>query len=174
VLLAACHTPGEAGTRDGSAFDPTRADSTQARAVADSTQWPTYGRDLANTRYSPLSQITVARVFAIDARTGRSRWEYVHSYSTTVDCCGPINKGVTVYGGRVFMATAAARVVALDAKTGAKLWDVKAGDNEAGYHMTPARSRGRRRRRCHAMNVDSHRGDALLVFALPASARATR
>ncbi|MEO7085111.1 MAG: PQQ-binding-like beta-propeller repeat protein [Gemmatimonadaceae bacterium] len=130
---------------------------------------------MANTRYSPLAQITAANVaslapawvhhsgiahssesnpvvvngtmyvssalnhvFAIDPRTGRSEWEYSHVFNTTVDCCGPINKGVTFYGGRVFMATADARVVALDATTGRKLWDVQAGDNEAGYHLTGA------------------------------------
>jgi alcohol dehydrogenase (cytochrome c) len=75
-------------------------------------------------------------VFALDARSGRQKWEYVHKYNTTVDCCGPINKGVTVYAGRVYMATADARMIALDAKTGAVQWDVKVGDNEAGYHMT--------------------------------------
>lgn len=77
-------------------------------------------------------------VFAVDARTGRTLWQYVHDYKTTVDCCGTVNKGVTVYGGRVFMATVDARLVALDARNGRKLWDVQVGDNNAGYHMTGA------------------------------------
>jgi alcohol dehydrogenase (cytochrome c) len=155
--------------------DARTADANQNLAIADSAQWPTYSRDLGNTRYSPLAQITPANVaslapvwthhsgiahssesnplvvggvmyvstalnhvFAINARTGRSSWEYTHTYNTTIDCCGPINKGITFYGGRVYMATADARVVALDAVTGKKIWDVKAGDNEAGYHMTGA------------------------------------
>lgn len=155
------------------ASQSTDADAAVVRSITDSTQWPTYSRDLANTRYSPLGQITAANVvtlvpawvhhsgiphssesnplvvdgvmyfssalnhvFALDARTGQQKWEYVHKYNTTVDCCGPINKGVTVYDGRVYMATADARLVALDAKTGRNLWDVKVGDNEAGYHMT--------------------------------------
>ena len=175
LLLSSCRAADTSDSRNLPSFDARRADDAQTKAIQDSTQWPTYGRDLANTRYSPLAQITPANVaslasvwvhrsgiphssesnpllsggvmyvssalnhvFAIDPRTGQSRWEYAHVYNTTVDCCGPINKGVTLYGGRVFMATADARVVALDAGTGRKLWDVNAGDNEAGYHMTGA------------------------------------
>jgi alcohol dehydrogenase (cytochrome c) len=77
-------------------------------------------------------------VVALDAATGAKKWEYVHHYATTIDCCGPINRGVAVYGGRVFMGTVDARLVALDATTGRKLWDVKVGDNELGYHITNA------------------------------------
>jgi alcohol dehydrogenase (cytochrome c) len=171
-LFASC----EKSRQGGNGLTATQskdADAAVVRSIADSAQWPTYSRDLANTRYSPLAQITAANVgtlvpawvhhskiphssesnplvvdgvmyfssalnhvFALDARTGQQKWEYVHKYNTTVDCCGPINKGVTVYDGRVYMATADARMIALDAKTGAKLWDVKVGDNESGYHMT--------------------------------------
>lgn len=172
TLFASCGKSRQTGN-DATESQPNDADAAVVRSIADSAQWPTYSRDLANTRYSPLSQITSANVgtlvpawvhhsriphssesnplvvdgvmyfssalnhvFALDARTGQQKWEYVHKYNTTVDCCGPINKGVTVYDGRVYMATADARMIALDAKTGAKQWDVKVGDNEAGYHMT--------------------------------------
>ena len=77
-------------------------------------------------------------VVALDAVTGAKKWEYVHHYRTTVDCCGPINRGVAVYGGRVFMGTVDARLVALDARTGEKLWDATVGNNELGYHITSA------------------------------------
>lgn len=77
-------------------------------------------------------------VVALDARTGARKWEYVHHYGTTVDCCAAINKGVAVYDGRVYMGTVDARLVSLDAKTGRKLWDVQVGDNEMGYHLTAA------------------------------------
>jgi alcohol dehydrogenase (cytochrome c) len=172
--LGACRdAPGRAGL--SSNFDGRAADDAQTRAIQDSAQWPTYGRDLGNTRFSPLGQITVANVaslvpmwvhhsgiphssesnplftdsaifvssalnhvFAINPRTGQSKWEYTHHYNTTVDCCGPVNKGVTYYGGRIYMGTTDARMVALDAHTGAKVWDVQVGDNEAGYHLTGA------------------------------------
>jgi alcohol dehydrogenase (cytochrome c) len=79
-------------------------------------------------------------VLAVDARTGAKKWEYAHDYHgrTVVDCCSTNNKGVAVYGARVFMATVDARLVALDARTGALLWETQVGDNEQGYHMTGA------------------------------------
>ena len=79
-------------------------------------------------------------VIAVDARTGMKKWEYVRDYHghTVVDCCSSNNKGVAVYGGRVFMSTVDARLVSLDANTGKLLWEVQVGDNERGYHMTGA------------------------------------
>ncbi len=174
TVFTSC-TAGNAENNATPSFSAHDADAALDAFIADSTQWPTYSRDLGNTRFAPLSQINATNVaslvpvwvhhsgiphssetnplvvdgvmyfssalnhvFAVDARTGRQKWEYVHQYKTTVDCCGPINKGITVYAGRVFMATADARLVALDAATGVKQWDVQVGDNEAGYHMTGA------------------------------------
>ena len=77
-------------------------------------------------------------VVALDAASGAKKWEYVHNYRTTVDCCGPINRGVAVYDGRVYMGTVDARLVALDAASGRKEWDVIVGDNLAGIHVTGA------------------------------------
>ncbi|HEY2853749.1 MAG TPA: PQQ-binding-like beta-propeller repeat protein [Gemmatimonadaceae bacterium] len=79
-------------------------------------------------------------VLAVDARTGRKKWEYARDYRghTVVDCCSANNKGVAVYGGRVFMSTVDARLVALDARDGRSLWETQVGDNEQGYHMTGA------------------------------------
>ena len=79
-------------------------------------------------------------VLAVDARTGEKKWEYARDYQgrTVVDCCSTNNKGVAVYGGRVFMSTVDARLVALDARNGRLLWETQVGDNELGYHMTGA------------------------------------
>jgi PQQ-dependent dehydrogenase (methanol/ethanol family) len=79
-------------------------------------------------------------VFAVDAETGRTRWEYAYDYQgrTVVDCCSTNNKGVALYGGRLFMATLDARLVAIDASNGKELWRVQVGDNDLGYHMTGA------------------------------------
>ena len=79
-------------------------------------------------------------VFAVDARSGKTLWHYAYPYlgHTVVDCCSTNNKGVAVYGGRVFMATLDARLVALDARNGHPIWTVQVGNNEAGYHMTGA------------------------------------
>jgi len=79
-------------------------------------------------------------VIALDAATGDKKWEYAYDYGghTVADCCASNNKGVAVYGGRVFMATVDARLVALAASTGKELWRVQVGDNDLGYHMTGA------------------------------------
>lgn len=77
-------------------------------------------------------------VIAVDAETGHRKWEYAYDYAghTVVDCCSTNNKGVAVYGGRVFMGTLDARLVAIDANTGKQLWKVQVADNDLGYHMT--------------------------------------
>lgn len=143
--------------------------------MADSSSWPSYGRDYSNQRYSPLSQINTGNVggltlawhygtgiplafeaspvvignvmyvstplnhvVALDAKTGRKLWEYAESLGTTVHCCGPVNRGVALYGGRVYMGTLDARLVALDAKTGVKLWGMRVADNERGYAVDAA------------------------------------
>jgi alcohol dehydrogenase (cytochrome c) len=171
LVLGACARSGERTPVVSSAS----ADSAMRSAAADSSNWPSYGRDYTNQRYSKLAQITAANVgqlqlawhyangitsgyetspividgtmyittplnhvVALDAATGAKKWEYVHQYRTTVDCCGPINRGVAVYGGRVFMGTVDARLLALDAKTGHVEWETVVGDNEQGYHITGA------------------------------------
>lgn len=77
-------------------------------------------------------------VIALDARTGARRWEWVPELGKTVICCGSHNRGVAVYGGRVFVGLLDARVVALDAATGHVLWDRKVADNTQGYSFTAA------------------------------------
>lgn len=167
----------EGRTDDAPALDVARADRAQRDAMSDPRQWPSYGRDFTNQRWSPLDQINTGNVgrltlawvnhsgiphasetnpivadgvmyfttaynhvIAVDARTGRKRWEYAYDYQghTVVDCCSTNNKGVAVYGGRVFMGTLDARLVALDARDGHELWKVQVGDNNLGYHMTGA------------------------------------
>ena len=77
-------------------------------------------------------------VIALDARTGAKRWEWVPALGKTVICCGSHNRGVAVYGGRVFIGLLDARIVALDAATGHVLWDRKVADNTQGYSFTAA------------------------------------
>jgi alcohol dehydrogenase (cytochrome c) len=77
-------------------------------------------------------------VVALNAATGRKLWEHAESLSTTVHCCGPVNRGVAVYGGRVYEGTLDGRLVALDARTGRRLWVARVGDNERGYAVDGA------------------------------------
>ena len=77
-------------------------------------------------------------VIALDARTGAKKWEYAAELGTTVFCCGPVNRGVAVYGGRVFMGQLDGKLVALDAGSGNKVWEVQVGDPQEGYSMNGA------------------------------------
>src|SRR5260370_17081808 len=60
-------------------------------------------------------------VFAWDGRTGRLVWKYRHEPALGK---GP-NRGVAVYGNRVYFTTPDAYLVALDARTGNFLWQTE-------------------------------------------------
>ncbi|HEX8695694.1 MAG TPA: PQQ-dependent dehydrogenase, methanol/ethanol family [Longimicrobium sp.] len=77
-------------------------------------------------------------VWALDAATGETLWQYHHPTPVDVPlCCGNVNRGVAVAEGKVFFASANAHLVALDAVTGRPVWetvfaDVKAGESATG------------------------------------------
>jgi PQQ-dependent dehydrogenase (methanol/ethanol family) len=79
-------------------------------------------------------------VYALDARTGEQLWHYKHNVSptATAPCCGPNNRGVAVYGDKVYLGTLDAKLVALDAKTGKPVWEQQIADPEVGYSETMA------------------------------------
>jgi alcohol dehydrogenase (cytochrome c) len=79
------------------------------------------------------------RAFALDARTGRPIWLYQRPLPSDIrPCCGRINRGVAILGGKVFLGTLDAHVMALDAKTGNVIWDVAAADYKLGYSFSLA------------------------------------
>jgi PQQ-dependent dehydrogenase (methanol/ethanol family) len=84
--------------------------------------------------------ITTARnhVIALDAVTGAKKWEYAHPLGKTVMCCGPNNRGVAYYAGRLYMGTLDAQLVALDTADGHVAWTVQVADNSVGYSITHA------------------------------------
>jgi PQQ-dependent dehydrogenase (methanol/ethanol family) len=78
-------------------------------------------------------------VYALDAKTGEQLWEYKHEMGPiTVYCCGPNNRGVAVYGQKVYVATLDSKLVALDAKTGKPAWTSDIADPTLGYSETMA------------------------------------
>jgi PQQ-dependent dehydrogenase (methanol/ethanol family) len=73
-------------------------------------------------------------VHALNAKTGEEHWHYKHVMApVTTSCCGSINRGVAVYGDKVYMATVDAKLVALDAKTGSLAWQTEIADPTRGY-----------------------------------------
>ena len=80
-----------------------------------------------------------SHVYALNAETGEELWHYKHNMGPiTTYCCGPNNRGVAVYGDKVYLATLDAKLVALDAKTGKPVWTTDIADPEKGYSETMA------------------------------------
>lgn len=82
-----------------------------------------------------------ARVFAVDARTGTTKWSYESKYDDALEaklCCGPVNRGLAIFGDLVYVATLDAKLVALDKDTGAVVWEKVFGDWRASYVSTGA------------------------------------
>jgi alcohol dehydrogenase (cytochrome c) len=78
---------------------------------------------------------------AVDALTGKQLWRTAVQFepdTPRVVCCGVSNKGVALYGGKVFRTTLDAHVVALDQKTGKEIWKHKVADWKEGYSLTVA------------------------------------
>jgi quinoprotein glucose dehydrogenase len=119
-------------------FSP--ADSADISAA--SLEWPHYGHDVENTRYSPLAQITPDNVGRL-----QKVWTY-HMRPTAADTPASGDKKSTpaqhipfiesentpiVVGGVMYVSTPYKRVVALDAGTGREIWvyDLPNGDSPA-------------------------------------------
>lgn len=92
-------------------------------------------------------------VFAVDARTGKLKWRWDpqiphetfftdkrgirHRRGPSL-CCGPVNRGVAFYQGKVFVGLLDGRLVALDADTGRPVWTVQMTSKEDDYSITGA------------------------------------
>ena len=79
-------------------------------------------------------------VYALDARTGTERWTFTPEIDLTVVsriCCGPVNRGVAVWRGLVYVASLDGYLYALDARTGTVRWKVDTiGDRTRGYSIS--------------------------------------
>src|SRR6476661_3155021 len=80
-------------------------------------------------------------VYAIDARTGRTLWRYdpaVPKDHAKFVCCDVVNRGVALYGDKVYVGTIDGRLVAIDRKTGAPVWSVQTTPKDGPYAITGA------------------------------------
>ena len=78
------------------------------------------------------------QVLALNARTGDLIWQYQREFGDDVVHPHPTNRGVALYGNRVYLATMDTHVVALDARTGKVVWDTKVDENKNNYYFTLA------------------------------------
>ena len=106
VLLAACSKPPEP--------PQVVAGAVPTVDYLRGADWPSYNRDLAGTRFSPLRQVSSTNVDEL-----RQAWSYPLG-SASAGVGGSELTPLVVDG--VLYATAADRVVALRADTGAEIW----------------------------------------------------
>ena len=78
------------------------------------------------------------RVIAVDARTGDQLWLYQRQFPEDMSHPHRTNRGVGLYGDKVYYTTHDAFVVALDATTGELVWEAAVADYRTGYYMTLA------------------------------------
>ena len=132
------------GTLDGWGYSPLdQIDATNVQNLA--PVW-TFSTGVTGGHESPpivndgVMFITTPRnlVYALDARTGELLWRYQHELPENLVAFHNTNRGVALWGDKVYTATLDARVVALDARTGEVVWDTSVQNNASGYYMTLA------------------------------------
>jgi alcohol dehydrogenase (cytochrome c) len=77
-------------------------------------------------------------VLAVNARNGQELWRYRHKTGPVALCCGLVNRGVAVFGDKVFLATLDAHLVALDRRNGSVVWNHEVAQPALGYSFTMA------------------------------------
>lgn len=82
-----------------------------------------------------------SRVFALDARTGTLKWYWEPKYDDGLEavlCCGPVNRGLAIWGDKVYVGTLDARLVALNISDGSVAWEQTIEDWHKAYTSTGA------------------------------------
>lgn len=78
------------------------------------------------------------KIMAFNAATGARIWETTYNLGNFKICCGPVNRGVAIGYGNVYVVTLDAKLIALDAKDGKKKWEKQLADPRAGFSETMA------------------------------------
>lgn len=80
-------------------------------------------------------------VKALDAETGELIWSYdpqVPKEWGVYACCDVVNRGVAIWGDRIYLGTLDGRLIALEAATGKPAWEVLTIDRTKPYTITGA------------------------------------
>jgi quinohemoprotein ethanol dehydrogenase len=81
-------------------------------------------------------------VYALDAKSGAVRWTFAPQVDLSVMrtlCCGPSNRGVAVWHGKVYVASLDGHLYALNASSGAIVWRADTiADRSRSYSITGA------------------------------------
>jgi alcohol dehydrogenase (cytochrome c) len=76
------------------------------------------------------------QLIAIEAKTGSVLWRYKRPLPEDLLTLHPTNRGVGLFGDKIFFASADAILVALDARTGKEVWTAKVAEYRNGYYMS--------------------------------------
>jgi glucose dehydrogenase len=132
------HSP--LGQIDASDVGRLRVAWTRSEGFGQST-WESFPVVVGTTMYLTTSTDTV---WALNAVTGAPKWGYAPRVDFFPAASGqggsyfPANRGVAVYGGRVYELTFDCRLLALDAATGRLIWQARVADPRQGYYETTA------------------------------------
>ena len=78
------------------------------------------------------------KIIALRADSGDILWQQTYSLGDSKICCGPVNRGVAVGYGYVYVVTLDDRLIAFDASSGEVHWNVSVADPAVGYSETMA------------------------------------
>src|SRR5687768_9354545 len=78
------------------------------------------------------------QVLALNAKSGDVLWRYRRPRPTGAFVLHDTNRGVALYGDKVFFAAGEAVLTALDARTGKEVWTKIVADNKSAYYLTLA------------------------------------
>lgn len=78
------------------------------------------------------------QVIAFNAVTGEVLWRYKRPRAPDAFVLHQSNRGVALYGDKVYFTAGEAILVALDARTGREVWATPVADNKAAYYTTLA------------------------------------
>jgi alcohol dehydrogenase (cytochrome c) len=78
------------------------------------------------------------KILAVNAVTGERLWEVTYNLGAFQICCGPVNRGVAVGYGKVYVVTLDDHLLALDAADGHTVWDTTIVSAQNGYSETLA------------------------------------
>src|SRR3546814_16415696 len=87
-----------------------------------------------------------SKVDAWDAATGKKLWSFdpqVPGERAVSACCDVVNRGVAVWGDKLFVGTLDGRLIALDRKTGPEIWSPQTFDKRKP-HTIPETGRASR------------------------------
>jgi hypothetical protein len=76
------------------------------------------------------------QLIAIEAKTGSVLWRYKRPLPEDLLTLHPTNRGVGLFGDKIFFASADAVLVALDARTGKEVWTAKVAEYRNGYYTS--------------------------------------